>query len=155
MDTAGSVELDPDRQAIVLALLTHPRLTNLKAQFLDDMNHVLSNRHAIERLAAAVHVDADDLSSRGRRLSTRLSHEGPIDQVALRECAGVVCAFCLSAGLLSFWGHFTATLSKLATDDVFIDDVAARCDHRSAQEVRAAIRDFGDVRRMPAGAAGM
>ena len=156
MDAPSVIELKPEQQAIVAALLTHPRLVNLKRQFQDEVDELLSNEHALVRLAETLNVSRDELSLRGSQLVALLSSTAaPASPAAVREVADVVSAFCLSAALLSFWGHFTATLSKLTTDDVFINDVAMCCSQGSVDDVRAAIRDFGDLKRMPAGKAGM
>jgi len=46
MYAPSAIELKPDQQAIVAALLTHPRLVNLKRQFQGEVNELLSNDHA-------------------------------------------------------------------------------------------------------------
>ena len=46
MYAPSAIELKPDQQAIVAALLTHPRLVNLKRQFQDEVDELLSNDHA-------------------------------------------------------------------------------------------------------------
>jgi len=51
MDAPSAIELKPEQQAIVAALLTHPRLINLKRQFQDEVDELLSNEHALVRLA--------------------------------------------------------------------------------------------------------
>src|SRR5262249_108348 len=126
----------------------------LKRQFVDDVNRLLSNRRALGGLAETLEANPDELSLKGHELVAMLSTSAA-SEAASDEFAALITAFCLSPALLSFWGHFTATLSNLPAADAFINDVA-RCRGRgSAEDVRAAIREFGDVRRMPAGNAAM
>jgi hypothetical protein len=155
METPKTIEIDPRHQAIILALLMHPRMENLKRQFQDELTSVLANRHALDSIAGTGDVDGAELSAKGQALVALLSTGASPNQAQLEQFAAVVAAFCLSAAFLNVWGHFTATLSKLTGDDRFIGDVAACCGPCPVDEVRAAIREFGDVKRMPAGKAGM
>ncbi len=154
MEKPKGVEIGATEKKVVMALLVHPRLANLRRQFRDELVGVLADSTAIERVAATSEMPSEELRTKGKQLVEHLGNDAAYDDQALAEFADIALAFCLSSSFLTFWGHFTATLQKLMRDDSLIGDVAGCCGVRGTDQVRVAIRQFSDSRRMPTGRAG-
>ncbi len=155
MEQARGVDMDPAHQTIIIALLLHPRLANLRLQFRDELDRVLAKPDAVAKIANTSGITADELATKGRELTSLLASGTRVDDQKLAQYANVALAFCLSASFLNFWGHFTATLGKLIRDDALIRDVAGSLEGCPAEQVRVAIRQFSDSKRMPTGRAGL
>ncbi|MBX4205214.1 MAG: hypothetical protein KW788_03470 [Candidatus Doudnabacteria bacterium] len=150
------MELSPENGKIIFAVLTHPRMINLRKQFRRDLLKTLADRQAVEKVANIARVQEKEMADKGWGLARVLPEIDATWQDSVEQHAGTALAFCLSQNFMSFWGHFTSSLSKLIRDDRFLGDISVCCGKACPpDQVLRAIREFSDPSKMPIGKAGV